>query len=186
MNATVLIVLSLLAGDRGDRPEEPEISCAASCLWLLLQLEGRDVSVEEVSAALPASALGHCFAEIVDRADKLHLQLRPRTLRPGAPLPRRAFIAHLAGDNPSIGHFVVLRPFDRKAKRYQILDPPYYPRLVDVDEVDDHPRWTGHILEPADWPTRWTAGALLVTVGAAGLLRRRLLGWIGARVARAG
>ncbi len=85
--------------------------CGANCLYALARLMGREVSLDDVRAALPgALGRGSSLQEIVSVADSFGLSLEARRLSDDEILSASVpYILHLDfSDDGGIGHYVVV------------------------------------------------------------------------------
>jgi hypothetical protein len=102
--------------------------CGPLSLYVLMRLEDRGVSVQEVEKVLPFDPERGCsLADIARAADALDFptELRfvnPRDL-PNVPFP---FILHAAGSlETGTGHFLVVVGYSPEERLYQVIDTSY-------------------------------------------------------------
>ena len=109
--------------------------------------------------------------ELRDEARKRGVALRGVKLRAGE-RPEGPSIVFF-GDGGH-GHYVVARPVGHSGKLVQVLDPNEPPEVMDFDEFEARPRWTGLALvpDPPSWPRR--IGVAIAGGGIAGLA---MIGW---------
>jgi ABC-type bacteriocin/lantibiotic exporter with double-glycine peptidase domain len=140
--------------------EATKLDCGVNALFLLLRLEGRDISYRQVDAALPpANPLGYSMAELRDTAKKLGCEIEGvQQSRKSAPLHRPA-IAFFK--DAGSGHFAVLRPVGTTGTMVQILDPPRAPQIVDFDRLIHERSWTGRLLLRTEEPFQRLIWALV-------------------------
>ncbi|OJW07409.1 MAG: hypothetical protein BGO49_25915 [Planctomycetales bacterium 71-10] len=154
-----------------------QLDCGANSLFVLLKLEGRDVSVERLDAALPPRRPGgYSMAELSAASSSLGLNLAgERFTGPVVNLDRPAIA--LFNDKEG-GHFLALRPVGVTGTMAQVIDPPHAPSIMDLDQLTSRPGWTGCVLVARPWArvrdaAPWVSGAAACLLLAAGLRRRR-------------
>ena len=110
--------------------------CGVNSLYMLLDLVGSDVSLEELRANLPArDDNGYSMLELRDAAYRCGQPVSGGLLTTATlPLDRPA-VAYFDSLNSKSGHFVVLMPVGAMGKMVQIIDPPYHPRIVDYSTI---------------------------------------------------
>jgi hypothetical protein len=159
--------------------ETTKIDCGANALFVLLQLEGRPVSVETLDKSLPVRHPdGYSMAELSQASEKLGLGLQGIRFAKGDRAPQRPSIAFLK--DAKGGHYAVIRPVGTTGKMVQVIDAPHAPWITDYDRLVDSRPWTGRILTRREpWPMRHAAsllaasGCLVLVLGAARGPKRR-------------
>jgi len=157
--------------------ETTELDCGVDALFVLLKLEGIQVSIDRLDAALPPRRPdGYSMAELATAARECGLRLEGmRFTKTDEPLKRPA-IALL--EDSRGGHFLVLRPVGSTGTMVQVIDPPHAPWIIDYDRLLAGPKWTGRILIPrSTWKVRqaapWLSAAAGVVLFAVGMRRGR-------------
>lgn len=153
-----------IAGTSTDR------DCGSNALFVLLHLEGRGASLQELDDILPTRhPKGYSLEELARSSKRLGLELEGQQLRRrDLPLKRPAIAF---SQSPSGGHFSVLRPIGTTGTMAQVIDPPHPTRIVDYSELMRMPSWTGRILVVADpWWKRYGLGIACGIAGAAILI----------------
>ncbi len=153
-------------------PGEADYDCGVRALCLLLGLEGRHIDPKEIANSLSErDAAGYSMKQLRDEAARRGVRLRGVKLRTGE-RPGGPSIAFL-GDGGH-GHYIVIRPIGHTGKLVQVLDPNESPLVIDVENLQRHPQWTGLALvpDPPSWPRQ--IGVALAGGGIAGLA---LIGW---------
>ena len=166
----LVLISSSTPGAETARPATTD--CGMHALFVLFQVEGRPVGLEQLDRALPPRrSEGSSMTELSRAAGALGLTLKGvRMGRNDVPLDRPA-IAFLK--DAGAGHFVVLRPVGTSGAMVQVIDPPYAPRIVDYDWLFRGKLWTGRVLSE-DRPAR-LGTALRLLSGAAGLVLPAIL-----------
>ena len=173
----ILLLLASVPRARAVEPEETtKLDCGVNALFVLLQLEGRPVTLDRLQAALPARHPdGYSMAELAAASQSLGLRLEGVKFGGGdKPLEHPSIVFLQDG---KAGHFAVLRPVGSTGKMVQVIDPPSAPWIGDYARVLSTKPWTGRILTPRNNTRRWgtvvaaTAGVALLTL--AGLRWRR-------------
>jgi prepilin-type N-terminal cleavage/methylation domain-containing protein/prepilin-type processing-associated H-X9-DG protein len=161
-----LTLACLIAGQTSPTPShtnEPT-DCGLHALYLLLQDEGRPVSIPQLQQALPGPKPdGYSLWELASAARAQGVPLKGiRFQRLDTPLrsPAIAFF-----QTPTIGHFAYLRPVGTTGTMVQIIDPPHHPRIIDYNNLFRETPWSGTILVPDRSPT-----AAILAAGALALL----------------
>jgi hypothetical protein len=179
--AAVWLVLSValsagaapsVSGD-AQRATETTFDCGLTSLFLLLHLEGRATTLDELHRALPPRGpSGYSMAELASAASALGMRLEGIQFRPGAPPPDRPAIAYFKDGR--FGHFAVLRPVGTTGTTVQLIDPPHPPALLDYTRLLAERTWTGQTLINANpWALR-NAGPL---IGTAAVLLLLIVAW---------
>lgn len=154
----LLLVLGMLsrASDSTTIPTSngEEYDCGVRAMFLVCRLEGKQTNLVSIAKSLPApNPGGHSMKELRDEARKRGVPLRGVKLRPGE-RPSGPSIVYL-GDGGH-GHFIVVRPVGHTGKLVQVLDPNLPPEVMDREDLERLPRWTGLALvpDPPNWPRR--------------------------------
>ncbi len=152
------------------------LDCGANALFVLLQLEGRGVSFEQLEEALPPrSPEGYSMAELAMTATSFGLRLEGKRFAKVEDAPNRPAIAFIKDKDAEDGHFVVVRPIGDTGTMVQIIDPPLAPWVADYARILEARQWGGKLLiaqEP--WIVR-NQTALLMTSGGVALVMPLLL-----------
>ncbi len=141
-------VVFLAGGVKGQADDErTRLDCGANALYLLLHLEGRPVTVEQLLSKLPPHRPdGYSMAELAATSRALGLELEGVRFAKGDPNPDRPAIAFI--ENARGGHFTMLRPVGSTGSMVQVVDPPSPPWVTDYDRLFVDGLWTGRILTP--------------------------------------
>ena len=100
--------------------------CGPLALFLLMKLEDRNVSVQEVETVLRFdSTLGCSMADVARAADALSFPVESRFVNPNdlstLPFP---FILHASGSLArGTGHFLVIVGYSTASREYSVIDP---------------------------------------------------------------
>ena len=137
--------------------ETTKLDCGVNALFVLLRLEGRPVTLDRLTAVLPARhPEGYSMAELSQASRVLGLDLEGVRFTKGDKALKRPAIAFLK--DVKGGHFTVLRPVGTTGTMVQVIDPPHAPWIADYDRVFATKPWTGRILSPrASWWVRHAA-----------------------------
>ena len=176
----VLFVATAPSAGAASPDETTKLDCGVNSLFVLLQLQGRSVSLDSLLRALPRRHDdGYSMAELAAASKSVGLPLEGVVFAKGDRALDRPAIAFL--NDAKGGHFAVLRPVGTTGTMVQTIDPPSAPWIGDYDQVLAAKPWTGRILIPRrPWLTRhaWlviaisVCGLMLFTVA---LLRRSRL-----------
>jgi hypothetical protein len=99
--------------------------CGQMCLYVLLQLEGRDVSMPDVKRAVPITLkLGSSIQTLEEGCKRLGYSAEVRYVRPEElPSLRFPFIVHHNGSlQTRKGHFTVIVKYSPEKRQYGIID----------------------------------------------------------------
>jgi len=144
----IALALSAIAGE-DDRPkgaDRKESDCGPRALYVLMHLEGHEVSYERIKAEIDRLGPGErSLAVLRDAARRFGLELRGVRHQPGD-APDRLMIAFL--DRKPHGHFLVLRPVGRSRNFVQIIDPGWGSRVIDAADLSRSGEWSGIALAP--------------------------------------
>jgi hypothetical protein len=151
-------VIALLTIGLGTRVSGEDVStgpdCGVSALYILLRLEGKPSTVEQIESTLPRrNPAGYSMAELASASRALGVDLEGvRLEKGGGPITRPA-IAYL--EDGAWGHFAVVRPVGTTGTMVQVIDPPSHPLIADYDRVLKAKSWTGRVLVPRrHWSAR--------------------------------
>ncbi len=121
--ALAAAVFSVGFAPAGQENGRSGLDCGVNSLFILLQLQGRPVSLARLEAVLPAQhPQGRSMAELSEAARSFGVRLRGVRLETRGSLRGRPAIVYLM-DNAG-GHFAVLRPVGTTGTMVQVLDPP--------------------------------------------------------------
>ncbi len=124
---------------------EPEIDCGVNALFVLLRLEGKQVDLDRVLAALPGRHPdGYSMSELADASASLGCQLGGVRFSDENPTLRRPAIAFFKDVRG--GHYTVLRPVGSTGKMVQAIDPPHAALIMDIGQMRSAKGWTGKML----------------------------------------
>ncbi len=146
--------------------EKDRLDCGVNSLYLLLRLEGRSPSFDELLGTLPTTHPdGLSMAELMDASGLFGLKLDGVQFPKGGGVLDRPMIAFFQG--PKNGHFAVIRPVGTTRKMVQVIDPPNPPWIGDLDRLPSNKAWTGRVLIPrkpwiSDEPARWAIGSAVL------------------------
>ncbi len=100
--------------------------CGPNALYVLLNLEGHSVKLDQVKALVPLDPVKGCSLEALRQAsEKLGFPVEARFVKSNdlAKLPP-PFIFHGAiSSEKNLGHFVVAVGFDKKKRNFALIDP---------------------------------------------------------------
>ncbi len=100
--------------------------CGPNALYVLMKLEGRNVTLEEVKKLVPLDPEKGCSMDALIRAsEQLGFPVEARFVKPGelSKLPRPFIFHGITSQEKKLGHFVVAVDFDAKKKNYALIDP---------------------------------------------------------------
>jgi hypothetical protein len=180
---TVIVFLAGSVDTTAAEDERTKLDCGVNALYLLLHLEGRPVTVDQVLSKLPAhDPEGYSMAELADASEALGLGLEGVRFAKGDPNPDRPAIAFIKSERG--GHFTVLRPIGTTGKMVQVIDPPIPPWTTDYDRLFVDGLWTDRILAPRPpWYFALGSTGTLMLAGAAVVAGSSL--WLWGRSSRA-
>jgi hypothetical protein len=144
-------------------PDPADSLCGPRCLYAMLRLSGKTVSLEQVSRAFGPCDGGCSLLELHDCASRFGM--RTTVVRGGAdsigslPLPA---IVHV-GEGRTMGHFLVLAEVD--GSEYTVIDGTSGELAVQQGEFLRH--WSGYALIATNGPARGLTLALSALLGAA-------------------
>jgi Peptidase C39 family len=150
-----IMLLALFSNASGATSEETMKSdCGVNALFVLFELEGRQVTFDRLERALPARHPdGYSMAELAAASRTLGLRLEGVRFASGDKALNRPAIAFL--NDAKGGHFAVLCPVGTTGTMVQVIDSPSAHWIGDYDRVLTARPWTGRILVRRDvWVVR--------------------------------
>lgn len=165
-----LFVLTLILVATWNAPVHSEgdlsaLSCGPNSLYVLLDLLGRRANLGDTLRVLPAPhPRGYSLLEIREAARRRGLDLWCGHLtRENTPLDRPV-IAFFDGSQTRTGHYAVLVPVGQTGTMVQMIDPPYYPVIVDYKDIIPV-RSSIKILYPLSfWQSKWFPVAIIASI----------------------
>lgn len=100
--------------------------CGRSALFVLMRLEGRDVSLWELKDRIPVDPIHGCsLASLAETAEKLGLPVEVKYVNPRdiTRIPRPFILHGISEKKENIGHFIVVVDYDPKEKNLTLIDP---------------------------------------------------------------
>ncbi len=100
--------------------------CGPNALYVLMNLEGHSVKLEDVKKQVPLAPVKGCSMEtLIEAAEKLGFSLEARFVKPGdVSKMSRPFILHgVTSHEKDLGHFVVVVDFDSNKRNFALIDP---------------------------------------------------------------
>ena len=177
-----LVTLASILIATSPAPAHPEesnstLGCGPNSLYMLLELLGKHADLKDISQVLPeAHPKGYSLLDLQRAARRRGLNLWGGHLtRENTPLDRPV-IAFFDGSQARTGHYAVLVPVGQTGTMVQLIDPPYYPRIVDYADIIPADSST-KILYPMNfWQTRWflCVATTIIVVAASFLVRSRI------------
>ena len=160
------------AAEKGRPPD-----CGVNALFLLLNLEGRPITIDRLERALPArNPQGYSMAELSAASQAMGLPLDGVKFDKGdEPLDRPA-IAFFK--DAKAGHFALLRPVGATGTMVQLIDPPHAPQILDYSRLFQSKTWTGRVLirrEP--WFVRYARPLIVAAVALSATLFLAAFRW---------
>jgi hypothetical protein len=149
ITASCLIgVLATVHADETERNADEKFGeCGAISTYFLLEVCGVNTEYQRVAATLPVPTKdGYSLAEIQAASRILGLRSGGFKLAPGTRQLDRPMIAMMR--NGEDGHYIVLKPVKAGSSLVQVLDPPFEPKIIPLDELIANPNWTGLTLQP--------------------------------------
>ncbi len=163
---SILIVALAMTARVAGAEETTKLDCGVNALFVLLRLEGRPATLEDLEAALPRSQHpgGYSMAELSAAAASLGLGLEGVRLAQGDAGLKRPAIAYLKDSQG--GHYVAIRPVGNTGTMVQVIDPPHPAIIMDHDRLLASAKWTSRILVPGDpWISRHRVSLLVSLAG---------------------
>jgi hypothetical protein len=103
-----------------------QADCGPNALYVLMNLEGHKVKLEDVKNLVPLDPVKGCSMEsLIDAAATLGFALEARFVKPGDihKLPRPFILHGVTSQEKNLGHFVVVVDFDSKKRNFALIDP---------------------------------------------------------------
>jgi len=100
--------------------------CGPNALYVLMNLEGHSVKLEDIKRLIPLDSVKGCSMEtLINAAAKLGFSIEALFVKPGdihkLPCP---FILHgITSREKNLGHFIVVADFDAKKRNFALIDP---------------------------------------------------------------
>jgi len=151
-----------------------KVDCGVNALYILMALEGRAVTLDQLTEALPPRhPEGYSMAELSTAAASFGLGLDGIQFSKGDKALSHPAITFLKDGRG--GHFAVLRPVGATGTMAQILDPPGVPWIGDYERIMSTKAWTGRVLLSRDpWLSRTALPFVLASAGLAVLALSRV------------
>lgn len=152
------------------------LSCGPNSLYVLLELTGRHTDMKDLLRTLPAvHPKGYSLLELQGAGRQRGLDLWGGYLtRENIPLDRPV-IAFFDGSQARSGHYAVLVPVGRTGTMVQLIDPPYYPMIIDYTSIISAGSSVKILYPLSFWQSKWHVIALttILFIIACFLLRSR-------------
>ncbi|MDR1924087.1 MAG: hypothetical protein LBQ66_06905 [Planctomycetaceae bacterium] len=100
--------------------------CGPNALYVLMKLEGCNVTLEQVKNLVPLDPVKGCSMEsLIHASEKLGFPVEARFAKPSdiSKIPRPFILHGITSQEKNIGHFVVVVDFDKKKNIYALIDP---------------------------------------------------------------
>jgi len=100
--------------------------CGPNALYVLMNLEGHKVKLEDVKKLIPLDPVTGCSMEaLIEAVAKLGFVLEARFVKPGdVHKLSRPFILHgITSQEQNLGHFIVVVGYDSKERNFALIDP---------------------------------------------------------------
>ncbi len=144
----IVFALTASGGAAGSTPTIT-LDCGENALFVLLNMEGRPVDLDELERALPPRRKeGYSMAELAACSAALGLPLDGVRFDKGDGALTRPAIAFFKSAQG--GHFAVLRPVGTTGTMVQVIDPSRASQIVDYTQILSAKSWTGRILIARD------------------------------------
>jgi hypothetical protein len=150
--------------DKGD--------CGPNSLYVLMNLCGKKVSLQEVKKHLPFDSVKGCSLEAMQHAaDELDFPIEARFVKPGdvSRIPRPFILHGITSKEKNLGHFIVVVNFDVQKRNYTLIDPVRETYTVNP-ESSLLGNYSGYVLVPQRQTDKmWNvlAGVFLLLAGLA-------------------
>jgi ABC-type bacteriocin/lantibiotic exporter with double-glycine peptidase domain len=142
--------------------ESHDTDCGIRALFLMLQTQKLDISIDELRSQLPKpSSQGYSIGEMRKASRQLGLSLIAEQIELPKQKMNQPAIVYL--QRPNEGHFIFIRPVGETGRMIQVLEYPFAPKVMDLDYFVTHSGWKGIALFPA--PSFSTLNAVVVSVG---------------------
>ena len=103
-----------------------QADCGPNALYVLMNLEGHKVKLEDVKKLVPLDPVKGCSMEaLIGAAAKLGFALEARFVKPGDvyKLPRPFIVHGITSQEKDLGHFIVVTDFDPQKRNFALIDP---------------------------------------------------------------
>jgi len=100
--------------------------CGPNALYVLMNLEGHRVTLEDVKALITLDPVYGCsMADLIDAAAKLGFTLEARFVKPSEirHLPRPFILHGITSHYKNLGHFILVVDFDPQNGNFALIDP---------------------------------------------------------------
>lgn len=145
--------------------------CGPLSLFVLLKLQGKRVTVDDVKRLTPLSPEQGCsLADLHRASNKLGMGTEVRFVNPRdlGTVPRPFIVHGVSSIKQNLGHFAVVVDHDAKKGQYALIDP-VFERCAWYPEASLLSGYSGYVLVPeapiGQKPERWAAYSM-VFVGA--------------------
>jgi ABC-type bacteriocin/lantibiotic exporter with double-glycine peptidase domain len=135
--------------DKGD--------CGPNALYVLMNLEGKKISLAEVKKHLPFDPVKGCSLEAMKTAaDVFDLPVEVRFVKPGdvSRIPRPFILHGITSKEKNLGHFIVVVDFDVQKRNYTLIDPVRETYTVNPESSLLH-NFSGYVLIPGSSENRF-------------------------------
>jgi hypothetical protein len=103
-----------------------QADCGPNALYVLMKLEGHNVTLQQVKKLVPLDPVRGCSMEtLISASKKLGVPVEARFVKPGelSKVPRPFILHGITSQEKNLGHFIVVVDFDKKKKIYSLIDP---------------------------------------------------------------
>ncbi len=160
----LVLQVAMLAIYLGTTPDSPKgheptdwrdsVNCGPNCVYLVLRLEGYEVTYRQIRDALKLGPLGCTIADMQTTLAKFGLNSSPVRCQLDELEPHLPAIVHLEADTSDLGHFVTVLGCDSKSV---FVVETLNAQVVPVDRNEFLRQWSGAALVPkrrSTWPWR--------------------------------
>lgn len=129
--------------DKGD--------CGPNALYVLTNLCGKKVSIQEIKKRLPFDSVKGCSLEAMQKVSaELGFPLEARFVKPSeiSKVPRPFIIHGITSKEQQLGHFIVVVDFDSAKRNYTLIDPVRETYTVNPEASLLH-NFSGYVLIPS-------------------------------------
>jgi ABC-type bacteriocin/lantibiotic exporter with double-glycine peptidase domain len=147
-----------------------QADCGPNALYILMKLEGYNVTLAEIKELVPLDPVKGCSMEtLLHASEQLGFTIEARFVKPGevSKLPRPFILHGITSHENNLGHFIVVVDYDKKKNIYAQIDP-YRETFGWTPEPSVLYGYTGYVLVPK-YPVskKWNffAGMSLILCG---------------------
>jgi hypothetical protein len=103
-----------------------QADCGPNALYVLMKLEGYNVTLDQVKKLIPLDPVKGCSLEsLILASEKLDFPIDARFVKPSdlSKVPRPFILHGITSQEKNLGHFLVVADFDKKKKNFALIDP---------------------------------------------------------------